>query len=88
MFELPEAGSLSSFMPGTGGGVDDGSGYSYLLNTKIAAFCNWSEVKPLAGFLQKGQWAPFLASTKALNRCPSWSLFWLRRRRRPDAVGN
>ena len=23
-----------------GGGVDDGSGYSYLLNTKLAAFCH------------------------------------------------
>ena len=42
----------SSFMPGTGGGVDDGSGYSYLLNTKIAAFCNLSAVLRCLGTCQ------------------------------------
>ena len=41
-----------SCMHGNGGGVDDGSGYSYLLNTKIAAFCNLSAVLRCLGTCQ------------------------------------
>lgn len=47
----------------------------------------WHAGVRICGLSWDGQWAaPFLDSseTEALNRCPRWRLFWLRRRRWPD----